>query len=67
MAFYFSEYVSMSSKTFSLEFFSFVIQLAGLIDEHLDFGPTYHGSTCFKKDLPSQVPALNPHISSTGP
>ena len=37
-----SDYVSMSSKTtpFSLEVFSFFKQLAGLIEEHLDLGPT---------------------------
>ena len=50
-----SDYVIMSSKTtpFSLELFSFVKKLAGLIEEHLDLGPTYHGSTDFKKHLPS--------------
>ena len=55
--------MSMSSKTtpFSLELFSFVKQLAGLIEEHLDLGLTYHGLTGFKKHLPSQVP----HISKT--
>ena len=38
--------MSMSSKTipFSLELFSFVKHLAGLIEEHLDLGPMYHGS-----------------------
>ena len=48
--------MSMSSKTtpFSLELFSFVKQLAGLIEEHLDLGPT---STGFKKHLPTHVPA----------
>ena len=47
----------MSSKTlFSLELFSFVNKLAGLIEEHLDLGRTYHGRTGFKKHLPSQVP-----------
>ena len=41
----------MSSKTtpFSLELFSFVKQLAELIEEHLDLGPTFHGSACFEK------------------
>ena len=39
----------MSSKTtpFSLEVLPFVKQLAGLIEEHLDLGPTHHGSTGF--------------------
>ena len=34
--------MSMSSKTtpFSLEFDFFYKQLAGLIEEHIDFGPT---------------------------
>ena len=31
--------MNMSSKTFSVELFSFVKQLAGLIHEHLDLGP----------------------------
>ena len=49
----------MSSKNnpFSLELFSFVKQLAGLIEEHLDLGPSSHGLTGFKKHVPSQVPA----------
>ena len=54
----------MSSKTipFSLELFSFVKQLAGLIEEQLDLGPTYYGSTGFKstylhKSLP-KIPTL---------
>ena len=49
--------MSMRSKTspFSLELFSIVKQLAGLIEEHIDLSPTYHGLTCFKNHLPSQV------------
>ena len=49
----------MSSKTtqFSFELFSFVKPIAVLIEKHLDLSPTYHGSTGFKKHLPSQVPA----------
>ena len=45
----------MSSKTtpFSLKVFSFVKQLAGLIEKHLDFIKL---ATGFKKHLPSQVP-----------
>ena len=42
MAYIGSEHVSMSPKTtpFSLELFSFFKQLTGLIEEHLDLGPT---------------------------
>ena len=46
-----------SSNLSCLELFSFVKQIAGLIEEHLVLGPTYHGSTGFKNHLPSQVPA----------
>ena len=56
--------MSMSSKTtpFSLELFSFVKQLAGLIEEHLDLGLTYQRSTGFKstylhKSMP-KIPTL---------
>ena len=51
--------MSMSSKTtqFSLEWFSFVKQLAVLIEEHLDVGPMFLGSTGFKKHVPSHAPA----------
>ena len=51
--------MSIRSKTtpFRLKLFSFVKQFVGLIEEHLDLGLTYHGSTGFKKHLPSQVPA----------
>ena len=51
--------MSMSSKTtpFSFELFSFVKPIAVLIEKNLDLSPTYHGSTGFKKHLPSQVPA----------
>ena len=52
--------MSMSSKTTpyrsSLELFPIVkllAQVAGLIEDHLDLGPSpYHGSTGFKKHLP---------------
>ena len=49
--------MSMSSKTtpFRLELFSFVKQLAGLIEKHLDLGPTYLDRLVLKKHLPSQV------------
>ena len=54
-----SEYLSMSSKTTpyrsSLELFPFVKQLAqvaGLIEDHLDLGPSpYDGSSGSKKHL----------------
>ena len=41
--------MSMSSKAspFSLELFTFVKQLAELIEKHLDLGLTYHGPTGF--------------------
>ena len=50
--------MSMSSKTtqFSLELISFVKQLAGLIEEHLDLGPTATDQHVLKKYLSSQVP-----------
>ena len=50
--------MSMSSKTtpFSLELFSFVKKLAGLIEEHLDLGPAMVGQvldfTYLHKSLP---------------
>ena len=53
----------MSSKTssFSLELFSFVKQLAGLIEEHLDLDPTMDRqvlkSTYLHKSLP-KIPTL---------
>ena len=49
--------MSLKATPFSLELFSFVKQLAGLIEEHLDLGLTHNGSSGFKKNLPSQVPA----------
>ena len=59
--------MSIRSQTtpFSLELFSFVKQFAGIIEEHLVLGLTYHGSTGVKKELPLQVPASIPHISRT--
>ena len=54
--------MSMRSKTtpFSLELFSFVKKLAGLIDEHLDKGPTADRQvlkiTYLHKSLP-KIPA----------
>ena len=53
----------MSSKTtpFSLELFNFVKQLAGLIEEHLDLGPTtdrqVSNSTYLHQSL-STIPTL---------
>ena len=43
--------MSMSSKTtqFSLECFSFIKQLAVLIEEHSEIGPMFLGSIGFKK------------------
>ena len=55
--------MSMSPKTtpFSLELFSFFKQLAGLIEEHLDLGPTtdrqFLKSTYLHKSLP-KIPTL---------
>ena len=51
--------MSVSSKTtqFSLEWFSFVKQLDVLIEEHLDLGPMFLGSTGLKKHVSSQAPA----------
>ena len=52
--------MSMSSKTapFSLELFSFVKQLAGLIEEHLDLGLTYHGLTGLRSNYLHKFPTL---------
>ena len=55
--------MSMSSKTtpFSFELFSFVKQLAWLIEEHLDLGPTTDRqvlkSTYLHKSMP-KIPTL---------
>ena len=55
--------MSMSPKTtpFSLELFSFFKQLAGLIEEHLDLGPTtdrqFLKSTYLHMSLP-KIPTL---------
>ena len=50
--------MSMSSKTnpFSLELFS-SLQLAGLIEEHLNKGPSRECQVLKSTNLPSQVPA----------
>ena len=52
--------MSMSSKTtpFSLELFSFVIQLAGLIEEHFDLGPTTDRQVLKSTNLPKSLPKI---------
>ena len=46
----------LKTTPFSLELFSFVKPLAGLIEEHLDLGATTTDRQVLKH-LPSQVPA----------
>ena len=65
MAFYGSECVIMGSKTTpSLELFPFVKKLAGLIEEHLDLGPTTNlqvlKSTYLHKFLPKITTLVGP-------
>ena len=56
--------MNSSSKTtpFSLEVFSFFKPLAGLIEEHLDLGPTMDRQVLKSTYLHM---SLNPHISRT--
>ena len=59
MAFYGSECVIMGSKTTpSLELFPFVKQLAGLIEEHLDLGPTTNRQVLKSPYLHKSLPKI---------
>ena len=52
--------MSMSPKTtpFSLEFFSFFKQLTGLIEEHLDLGPTTDRQVLKSTNLHMSLPKI---------